>query len=356
MLKRAVSGKYILAEYPEGNSDTEISYELLTKKQDLGSGLPDQIEVRIRNGTDVRTKKYTRYCPKCVSIQTVLPTGWGMVPTFVVCVVGHRSQGKTSLLKALALTQNLATLGRAGYHQTIKPKELNGSLVEMSEMTVVNSLGATQIVEVRRKNENGESVVLANVLFRDIAGELFEGNAEEHPAWNLMSAHDDYPGPDAFLFVHSAANVGETGEEKAVDVYNILNRKNNKWPICGFVLTHMDEVKSWTTRPFEGHGSSVPVLDQDTFEPYYPSDVRYYAPERVIPRIKLEDVLVRQKFSLYDWHRQQCGPQNAKGFLVKSCAGIPGNSEQVSYDAPINVMDPFIYILNQLRLLSLSTT
>lgn len=346
-------GKYHAVSYPEPGTN----YEIVSSEAHMESGLPDYIEVRNIEGNESEKRRLYRYCPKCRETQTALVKGWGTVPTFVVCVVGNREQGKTSLLSALSKTMNLCALGEAGYENFVMTTELHGALVESPTVTVVDSLGATQIVSVTKRNGNGENnnTTLANILFRDVAGELFdmERDVKDHPAWDLIAPHDEYPGPDAFLFVHSAAKVGNDGEEKATAVYNLLNNHIRNWPVCGFVLTHLDEIKKWTEAPYGEPNKNVTILDQETFLPYNVSDVRYYSPQTLLPRMKLEDMLAKKKFMLYAVHRHHYGSENAMGFLVKSCESIVGTNK-VTYDSPVNVMDPIIYILNKLGLLDIS--
>lgn len=347
LLTYSPMGKYSAVSYPEPGTD----YELVSRDADMKSGLPDYIRVREVAGSESETRKLFRYCPKCRTTQTALVKGWGTVPTFVVCVVGNRSQGKTSLLSALSKSMNLVALGNAGYKNSVISTELSGKMKETPTVTVVNNLGATQIVAVKR-----DDTLLANILFRDVAGELFdkERGAKDHPAWDLIAPHDEYPGPDAFLFVHSAANVGANGEEQATEVYNLLNSHIREWPVCGFVLTHLDEIRKWTEVPCGEPDKNVTILDPDTFLAYTETDERYYSPQVLLPRMKLEDMLVQKKFMLYMLHRQHYGANNAMGFLIKSCENVAGTNDQVSYKSPVNVMDPIIYILNKLRLLDIS--
>lgn len=339
-------GSYFLE--PTFSDGKQHVLELVTPQELIrqNHGIPDTLELTI----DGEYAKYSRYCPKCKNRRTPLHHGWGRVPIFVIPVVGNTTAGKSSLLHAIATTKNIGALGRAGYPFTLNPSLVTNMTADQ-EVTPITSTGNTQVLALQIPGGDGQST-LCHILFRDVAGELFNKRLEEHEAWNLLSAHGEYPGPDAFLFVHSAIE----HENVAIDVYNQLRQHieslSRSWPATGFVLSHVDMV-NWTAYD-DTDRYELPVLDKNTFKICTTKRPGYYKPGTLLPRMALEDDLVEKHFDLYATHRSLTNTQKSQGFLIKACEPDPADATQANYEKPINVLDPILWVLSALGLISLT--
>lgn len=341
-------GTYYPEPYsPDGRIPDGV-FQLVTTQEQIreAGGMPDTLELRV-GGEYV---KYSRYCPKCKNKRTPLHHGWGRVPTVVIPVVGNTSAGKSSLLHAMATTNNISALGRAGYAFTLSPSEVT-TITAAQEVTAIDSTGNTQVLALQAF-VNEKRVTVCHILFRDVAGELFNRRIEDHEAWNLLAPHGEYPGPDAFLFVHSAIE----NENAAIDVYNQLRKHiesvNRSWPVTGFVLSHVDLV-NWTAYD-DMERYELPVLDKNTFKICTAKRPSYYKPGTLLPRLALENDLVKKHFDLYVTHTSLTNAKKTQGFLIKACEPDPQDATRSNYAKPINVLDPILWVLKELRLISLT--
>lgn len=341
-------GHYYVEPYSPDGRIPERPFQLETTQEQIrqAAGMPDTLELK-EGGEYV---KFSRYCPKCKNRRTPLHHGWGRVPTFVIPVVGNTSAGKSSLLHAMATTNNISALGRAGYPFTLNPSQIT-TITAAQEVTTIDSTGNTQVLALQAFVD-GKKMTLCHILFRDVAGELFNRRIEEHEAWNLLSAHGEYSGPDAFLFVQSAI----AHENVAIDVYNQLRKHieslNRSWPVTGFVLSHVD-LANWTAYD-DTERYELPVLDRNTFKVCTAKRPSYYKPSTLLPRMALENDLVEKHFDLYVTHTALTNSEKTRGFLIKACEPDAQDATKSNYAKPINVLDPILWVLSELRLISLT--
>ena len=345
VLKKGIAGGgWFVEEYHEDKREALSSarYELKTARSDIADGMPERIEVSVNSE---KAEIYHRCCPHCEDM-TIIPKHWGKVPSYVVCVAGLGQEGKTCLLTAMATGANLAALAGRGYRSKLTTAELEEN-TGAAITTMKDSIGATKVFQIWETGKDASHLV-ANVMFRDGAGELYKKEERNHPIHRFLKARGDYPDPDAFMLIHSA----KANSKMLGDICNFIHDEvDGKWPVTAYVLTHVDEVGEWKL-PCED-GTEVPIKLQGTFPPCntrLPAAANsYYERDNVLPRWTLQDMLVRGKYPIL---AQDLNFAHApsRGFLVKSCVK---EGERLNYDYPINVMDPALWILNQLGLYTL---
>lgn len=295
-------------------------------------GLPQEITVLVQTSNGRQEHRLTRSCPKCEE-STALYPGYGQVPTFVVALSGKPSAGKTCWLRAITRMDTLAALKKAGFPFTADPSQVHGD-TGVREATPVDSLGATRYFTIRQ--EDGTPV--AGVLFRDVAGEVLKGSnmVDDRNISHrriLSTQGDTYGGPDAFLlFLDPTSQEDNQAEEETINTLRAMSSLTDR-PV-GVVLTHADRLMArqgaaLNRRTFPANGSC--------------------APGALVPRVALESTLVRRMGGVGAFLMAQ-NPRTA-GFLVKSCENVGAMD---SYVNPINVMDPFIWVLHQLKLFPLA--
>lgn len=329
---------------PELSEEAELpEYIPESGTLDPAGAMPNAISVMINGG---RAEQFQRCCPHCDQF-TPLPAHWGTVPSFVVVTLGYPGEGKSSLLQALNVVENGLALSYSQPDILLKvPKLVDGDKLT-ARATPVDSKGNSVVVSVYGKGD----LPVANVLFRDVAGEIFRSrDLKQYAVFNFFRAHGAYPGPDGFFLVHSAAQE-DALLTKAYDyVDDLLRELGQPWPPTACVITHLDKITGSAAWTSPGNmGKRVTVLDEKTFpccNAKWLSE-HYYSSQRLIPRMILQDSLVRSHYSLLSSHFRAL--PKGRCFLVKSCSG---QGTQQDFFQPINVMDPFIWILSQLRLIA----
>lgn len=321
------------------SGDTATSYKLQSHKMDISDGMPERIRVQVDEG---KPEEFSRCCPKCSTL-TLMPRYWGKVPSFVVCVAAMPGEGKTCLYTAMATSGNLSALASAGYPWRLTTTQMETGVNMTAAHTPMDSIGATKVFHIRAREDLDENQPpLANILFRDSPGELFErgkGNSD-NAFFKFLQKHDAYPGPDALIFLHSA----EKSDDSLVHVYATLRDSIPKWPPTAVVVTHADKIRNWTQTA--GDGTQVPLLTEHTFPVCQPgiAGSGYYAPSQVNRRRTLQDSIIRRHYySMFNKDFPIIG-DHTRCFLVKSC--YQDAEGKLQYDLPINVMDPVIWLLN----------
>lgn len=336
LLKRNLLQKYYVE--PLGGEAKE-TYDLVFEKTNLLDGMPEQIWVKVDRGAP---EEYVRCCPKCSNL-TPMPRYWGKVRSYVVCVAAMSGEGKTCLYNAMATVDNLSTLACADYPWRLTTMEMEDGKNKEGAATAVTSPGATRVFHIRARDDLDErQPPLANILFRDSPGELFDKTKpkRDNPFFNFLKTRKNYPGPDALIFLHSA----EKDDANLLQVYATLKEHISAWPATAVVITHADKIQSWTQQTLDG--TNVKLMDKDTF-PECPKGLPgadYYSPNRVDQRRMLQDFIVRSHyFHLFHKDFPLTGKHSCC-FLVKSC--YQDSSGKLQYDHPINIMDPVIWLLN----------
>ena len=323
-------------------------------------GTPQEIRVRFKGEkSDVIME---RACPVCAEgTELSEPTNrplfmnLGKHPLYVIAMVGNRSTGKSTFLKALAYPTNIAAVDRAGYPFRLQFRTLTGKDDSESKATEAKDRGHTKFLEVCKDRD-----VIAHVLLLDLSGELYESKIEL--VWQLIGKNTSHGGADAFIFVEPAPMDGAKSQNKKnFDSLNILQSGHargefDEKPIA-FVYTHLDELLEQNqVRTISGNypGDEIPLLTEHSFADN--ADRKRYAPEKLIPRIALENFVARSYSpSVLEMNRGE----NAKGFLVQSCKPyeVPaedGTSERDDdFGQTLNVMDPLLWTLNKLGIFPL---
>ena len=321
------------------SGDTSTVYTLDSGKMDIQDGMPERIRVKVGDG---KPEEFSRCCPKCSSL-TIMPRYWGKVPSFVVCVAAMPGEGKTCLYTAMSTNANLSVLASAGYPWRLTTSQMETGMNMTAAHTPLDSIGATKVFHIRSRNDLDENrPPLANILFRDSPGELFEKGkgSLDNPFYKFLQKHDAYPGPDALIFLHSA----EKPDDNLVHVYATLRDSIPHWPHTAVVVTHADKIRKWTQ--LSGDSTQVSLMDDHTF-PVCPPGIAgsgYYAPNLVRRRRQLQDSIVRSRYySMFNKDFPITG-EHTRCFLVKSC--YQDAEGKLQYDHPINIMDPVIWLLN----------
>lgn len=334
---------------PKSKSSPSVAKAVYTLEEGSLDGTvttPDIIRVRKDDDDDIY--EFRRCCPHC-SVLTELPVGWGKLPSYVVVTLGLSGEGKSSLLQVLDRVENQRALAQCQPHICLDTPELNLGKDVLMEVTGVDSPGATNVVTIR--TPSGRPI--ANVLFRDVAGEIFsQRRLSDYKVYNFFRAHGSYPGPDAFMLVHSATQTQELLMQVYNYINNLLSGLHQPWPLTACVITHLDQITGENVwRHSNSAGKPLVVLDEKTF-PSFNGQLPhhgYYSKDRLINRMVLQNSLVRSHYSLLDPSMKRL--PHARGFLVKSCVG--SGETTADFTEPINALDPFLWLLNSLRLVSI---
>lgn len=366
-LKRAAFGKYKV-EATNFKRDTPLPKEVTLVP---AANFERSIDVKVKQGEDdEHTESITLYraCPKCAEEKNVyreMLREVGKYPTFVVGMIGEPAAGKSAWLDSIATLKNIAAvndeeyLNRLSYITITVPKKRPAS-------TPVDSRGQTKLLEIKNRVDNR---TVALVYLVDVGGELYKMSRTENDMKNrshqktfvrkFLGGNGDYPGADAFIFVAPAVSKNKVSDSvmSALEIYSdlVMDGLVIGKPLA-FVMTHADELieqNIFQEIDAGGHTVRVPVMTKDTFTKptsYRWSDLR--------GRVAVEHAIARA----YD--TPVLDTQNAitKGFLVQSCSLIKEEQEtsegkknvlMEDFSQNLNVMDPLLWVLNQLKLFPL---
>lgn len=374
--RKRPGGKYVIEVEDFGKDKKPQGRFVLQEGMGSTEKLPNDIQVQIldeKSGQKTQQHRLYRGCPICArdhnrfnKVNYIL----GRYPTFVVVMIGDRWAGKSAFLDAIATGGNTEAVNRAGYERYIQyttPATDDGT----PQATDRTSRGKSKVLMVCDKQDNQ---VVAVVYLVDVAGEAFnpqdqEGTTDEEMenlVWNLLSHNGAYPGADGMIFVASAVTktdehgVVQTQHRVAQKIYTRLCEAGllAEKPLA-YVMTHADklvEEGNFKMIRSQGTGDEVPSMTRDTFDLTVPTS---YKRKDLLPRVALEHAIVRPYNSAV--FARMDGP--TKGFLVRSCAlsqetvlrpdGKTKIEVKEDFLASRNVMDPLIWMLNQLKLFPL---
>lgn len=367
-LKRTFMGKFFLEgytpQYMAGAVDEAPTYnrfELSGENKNKAHNLQHKIIVKCYNGNNYENKEFTRCCPFCVGRQSdwnsvnEIMAGMGNLPTYIIAVIGARTVGKSCWIHALSSPPNLNKVN----HQRQNPPDYKGYILSTLEIaadtdnppeaTPVNELGNTRIMNIAKK-ENGKLIEVAQVLVLDFAGELFAKENEElfdNTAAHIFRGGVGYSGVDAVAFM---LDLEEDPKYNLATTYNRVNSElkllENK-PVA-FILNKVD--KLFSNPPTENingdpNAPEVPLFNENTFEKQSRS---MYQKQSIVPRITLETALLKKMKPLVETISNET---RCAGFLIKATTPILNENKEpefLNFEESINVMDPFLWILNEL--------
>lgn len=397
ILGKTLLGKYGVQQiWPEGferdESEEYKYFKLTTGIKGSESAIKDSIEVSYTvvkddvNGnkteTNFNSQKFKRCCPHCCNesnaknnqsvIRDIWP-GMGEVPTYVIAVIGDRAVGKSSWLQALGCVKNQISVK---YEYMIKTVELESSRKVFGQSTQLFQDGKSKMLIISTRGDDARHV--ANVLFLDFPGEIFDKNNraafEQSPAYRLFTGTESYSGVDAVIFMDDA---NEDDDRNVIKAYNSVAEfglLKNK-PVA-YVLNKIDlRMKALQKKRNEtsdaGSELMLSILTEDTFK----CGDQDYSKSVLLPRICLETAIATKLRSFVEYIISN--NSRSAGFLIKSAEPIKqGNSSDSKalggtdislnrsdeapdaskndegfyndFEKPINVMDPLIWILNEL--------
>lgn len=361
-LNRTVTGKYYVEQFTNENSgnynDALVfsDFKLSPRKNTFKKGLNEAIYVDfMNNGVQEKECLFKRCCPVCSvkgAVHEVFE-GLGDLPTYVVAVIGTKSVGKSCWIHALGCVENQNAL--ANYQYRIKSARAESSNVANMSSTLINRRGETALLTIsKRVGSTFRDIV--KVLMLDVAGELFSKDKKEEflksQAYTLFKGTDDYSGVDAVIFMDSADdNKAKKDVADITEVYNSVNgfKLLQDKPVA-YVLNKVDMLfENPPMTPVMGSDKKAPLFTADTFK-NYGEDI--YDKSKLMSRFCLEKMILNSSNfraiaeSIFDDN-----PHSA-GFLIKTvqpyCEDEFGINIRNDYTDSINVMDPIIWILNEL--------
>lgn len=381
--RNKLNGKYeVKAEDFKRNTAPRGKITLANAKSQ-GDGLPKDIQLEYTEGGKgeevTKEERMYRCCPVCArKKEKFRKVNWvlGRYPTFVIAMIGDRSAGKSAWLDSIATAGNTNAVNDENYVH--KLAYATPAVPEKpSEATDLASRGQSKVLLIRDTQDSDR--VVAAVYLVDVAGELYNAALEnekiensKNPGqkkdrskkdliWDLLGHNHEYEGADGYIFVAPAVSKHDKAEDEYPadkifqDLYGegLLNGK----PLA-YVMTHADklvESGAFRTLRSQGDNAEYPNMTADTFD----LDRRTsYARADLLSRVALEHAVVRA-YEPAALNRMD-GP--TKCFLVRSCEARETGRTDPKTGKPIlnedfresrHVMDPLIWMLNQLKLFPL---
>lgn len=367
-LNHTRTGEFSLDVYDISNDKMQEVSEtvvLTTKPSADSAGIPRQLWVRFSGESN--PSRAVRCCPHC---RSELFLNHGEQPMYVIAMVGDRGAGKTAWLDAVSNPTNTSKLYDAGYPNKLDFVNIS-SKTGISAATAANNLGSTRFLQILNARDNNK--VVAQVLLRDVAGELFTDTPDT--LWQLLTPNGEYPGPDGFVFVEPPEGMKKYPGKQGTTAADILNRCRINGVFQGhpvaWVETHLDARIEQKKFP-KVSNTGLDAMSATTFQ-NAKGDPGYYRKNVLLDRIAKQnsicfgaigpDVLLAKSGSA------------RQGFLVQSCSTHPGMVEKLDDNGnpvldqdgnpvlepgivedrtnSINVMDPLVWLLHQLKLFPL---
>lgn len=329
----------------QGTTPTE-NIQLISPQHTDGDDIPAYIKVQFEGDSQPLT--LLRCCPKCKKKTTALYPDYGKYPLFVIVAMGTVGAGKTAWLGATGYSRNHSAVNSAKFPYVLDSVTLSSS-TQQAEATILDSRGNTKLIRIRSRKDNR---VVADVLLLDSAGELFDNvTPENQKLWDFLAKNEDFPGADAFVFLQPADAHSAAGETLFNNCYSNGIFENKPLAVVGNRLDKMLESKQFPTVKDLSKNNKVPLFNEHTF-----CTPTSYQPDIMFPRMALEHTIASQLIP-YALHSEFI---DAQGFLVQSCvdktvtkkdaAGQETECLERNYDCSMNVMDPLLWILNQLHI------
>ncbi len=381
-LRRTMFGRFTVTKYvpphmqgtPEGADSRIKRVRLSSANINEAHRLQHTIDVRCYDGKKWEELTFVRSCPFCVGQRKEWNQAapiielLGDLPTYVIAVAGARSVGKSCWIHALACPTNINRVnGQRNNRNThigylLGPAEHVDEVIPAPNPTQPNERGATSMLYIKKRMVGATAVPVAQVLVVDFAGELFSDNNEsdfDAEAAHIFDGGEGYSGVDAVVFMtdpnpQEGYSLART-YERAKGSYNSFKEK----PLA-FVMNKAD---MWVENPPMHHINGdvtlgeVPLLSEHTFAR---QDATIYGKEELQERVALQTYILKKEKALV---RAICDEMRGAGFLVKSTKPFtkkvkvknPITNEEretdvamVDFRESMNVMDPLIWILNEL--------
>lgn len=338
LLKRSLTGRYHVVPYnPHGEVPAGLEMELAEQPGENTVFKYVTVKTTV-NGVPSGEEIFYRSCPKC-RVNTKMLDGHGLLPTYVVAMVGKKGSGKSSWVQAVFNYENIKRVNAADFPYSIDAYEYT-KLDGEAKPTNENSVGDTKLLKITEKKRNRD---VALVMFRDVAGELFEeerrGSFDESGFSRVLLGDKDYPGADAIVFID---NIDKSADD-TLELFNMTRKvKGMRNKITAYILNRLDAVQGrYITTEGMTDGDRVPLLDRNTFASYSRGDA--FDKEVFFKRVSLQNMIAKKMRSYVS------GFDGAKcnGFLVKTCTPSPDGVTS-DFRSPINVMDPLIWLLSQI--------
>ena len=342
-VKRNLFGKRFVELDPD--TDEEIkkttSVKLDESVMNFTSDINNELTVRVKNSDVESTLLFSRCCPNCVenrNEQTQIISSLGLLPTYIIGVMGAPAVGKSCWIHSTSVTKNLIGIrsSNKGLYR-LEPTKVNKESAQIAK-TAFGSTGETNVLLI---TENATKKPVAAVMLTDMAGEMFapenRKRFKETAAYCAFQSGMGFDGVDAVLFMDAPDDNGLTDAYNQVSETKVLTNK----PVA-YVLNKVDTLFDTPPRvPLSNSDESVPLFTEKTFftDPYSP-----YGKENLIRRISLQTYIARNYKGLAK--KILLDNENSAGFLIKTCS--PVSQTIVSFADSINVMDPLLWILNKL--------
>ncbi|MBR7164975.1 MAG: hypothetical protein IKD18_01735 [Clostridia bacterium] len=353
--RKPLGGLYVehfVPEYASDSKNVDCRYSVLNRAARRGAQIgQDNFQHTIKvdltiDGDKKGTVSFKRCCPFCAETGlNEIIMGMGDLPTYVIGVMGVRQVGKSCWIHALGCAENQNAVNRFPHYLSSEAVEDSSS--PRIDATQLNDMGKTKIITINKPSRKGGIPVVA-VLVLDFAGEIFEEDKEkefeESSGYALLGGTEGYSGLDAVV-VMDAPDSSNMNDPRFVAAFNRARKYGllTGRPVA-YVFNQADRLfanppmQELSNRP----DYQVPLLNKETF---CKTSKDQYAKDKLLRRIKLQTVLAGRHSALAPLIYQE-NPQSA-GFFVKSTQPEEGG-RVLNFKESINVMDPLIWILNEL--------
>lgn len=359
-LKKSGRKNFSVEEFiPSSKSRTGCTGFSLNKnhKADV-SIMSDTIHVDFfEKGERAENKQFHRCCPECNGSEVF--SKFGLLPTYVIAVIGARTVGKTSWIKALSKINNQNKLLRRTYPYCIDSArwEIDFKLIKATDL---NDMGSTNLLTIsKRGTRHTTKKAVANVLMLDFAGELFastdkiedkQTRVEEYDRMcRLLRGTHDYNGADAVVFMDAPnSQFDPVVPYNSVKELGVLEKK----PVA-YVVNKVDMMFDNPPKvSLPGSDAKTDLFTSDTFA--HNADADIYKKSEIVPRVMLETYLASKYNELA--HRILTENPHSAGFFIQTTDAVtdetsddaPERHSDTGSDVSINVLDPIIWLLNEL--------
>lgn len=370
VLKRNAMNKFFVKPIVEKNSPTFEKVYLNQNIDKNNTMFYSTINVAVGAGNSEQSYPYNRVCPGCG--EYLANPDIGLVPTYVIAVIGSPGAGKSSWINSIAHDKNLSKINAM-------VSEHGGYVIEteglqypcLSKKTDIGEDGCSRLVYI---TEQKTAKKVAAVLFMDFSGELFQRKHKETfvsgVSSSVFSKSDGYNGVDAVVFLDSA----DQTEADAIETKNQLLNTNllQTLPVA-YILNKIDYCfKTYPETELYNQDRRAPLFTPKTFSATALSSVSRKDLNR---RTKLQTYLAgKMRTTAEEIFRSN---RHAKGFLVKTGESRKATTTEISdykkkngneqessltayaanaheiwsvidYSDSINAVDPLLWLLNKI--------